>query len=72
MKLQFRFVFATFCFTAILILAVYLRSSNNRVFYRLWSDGVKQNRLERELRQKQLRLENLINPTAILRQFEEE
>lgn len=72
MRFQFRFVFAIFCFTAILILAVYLRSANNRVFYKLWADGVKQDRLERELREKQLRVEQLINPTAVLQRIEEE
>jgi hypothetical protein len=62
---QFRFVFVVFCFTAVLILAVYLRSANNRVFYELCSYNVEQGRLKQQLGAKQLLLESLINPASV-------
>ncbi|MHC4508304.1 MAG: hypothetical protein ACYTAO_05005 [Planctomycetota bacterium] len=62
---QFRFVYVVFCFTAILILAVYLRSAGNQVFYQLCSCNAEQSRLKQELGTKQLLLEGLINPAAI-------
>ena len=62
---QFRFVFVVFCFTAVLIFAVILRSSNNSVFYELRVCNVDISRLKQELGTKQLLLEGLINPAAI-------
>jgi len=62
---QSRFVFVVFCFTAVLIFAVYLRSANNRIFYELCECNAEQNRLKQELGTKQLLLESLINPAAI-------
>ncbi len=62
---QFRFVFVVFCFTAVLIFTVSLRSANNRIFYELCTINVEQGRLKQQLWQKQLQLENLINPAAI-------
>jgi len=51
---RFRFVFVVFYFTGILILAVYLRSANNRLFYQLAEENVEQQRLSDELGAKQL------------------
>ncbi len=65
MRLRFRFVFVVFYFTAVLIFAVYLRSANNRIFNKLCAIDNEQERLEQQLRQKQLQLENLINPAAV-------
>ncbi len=65
MNSQFRFVFIVFCFTGILILAVYLRSANNRIFYELSRQQARQSQLKQQLWQKQLQLENIINPAAI-------
>ena len=65
MRLRFRFVFVVFYFTAVLIFAVYLRSANNRIFNKLSTISIEQGRLEQQLRQKQLQLENLINPAAV-------
>jgi hypothetical protein len=65
------FVFVVFCFTAILVFAVYLRSSNNRIFYKLCTCRVEQSRLKQELGTKQLLLEGLINPAAVSRRFDE-
>ncbi len=62
---QFRFVFVVFCFTAVLIFAVNLRSANNRIFYELYACNAKMNRLKQELGTKQLLLAGLINPAAI-------
>ena len=62
---QPRFVFVVFCFTAVLIFAVYLRSANNSIFYQLCECNAEQTRLKQELGTKQLLLESLINPAAI-------
>ena len=68
---RFRFVFVVFYFTGILILAVYLRSLNNRIFYELSLETDEQERLNEELGDKQLRIERLINPTAVSERLEE-
>jgi hypothetical protein len=68
---QFRFVFVVLFFTAVLIFTVYLRSSNNRVFYELCKYNVEQNRLKQKLGAKQLLLESLINPAAISQRRDE-
>ncbi len=62
---RFRFVFVIFCLTAIMVLAVYLRGVNNRVFYELSKCRAEQTRLMQELGTKQLLLEKLINPSAV-------
>jgi hypothetical protein len=68
---QFRFVFVVFCFTAVLIYAVNLRSANNRIFYELRACNVDISRLKQELGTKQLLLESLINPAAISKRVDE-
>ena len=68
---QFRFLFAVLCLTAILIFAVYLRETNNRIFYELCKYNVEQNRLKQKLGAKQLLLESLINPAAISQRRDE-
>jgi hypothetical protein len=65
MRSWFYFVFVVFCFTAVLILTIYLRNADNRAFYKLYTYTVEQNRLKQQLWQKQLRLEYLINPAAV-------
>jgi len=45
----FRFIFAVFCFTAILVFAVYLRSANHRIFYKLCTHRAEQSRLKQQL-----------------------
>jgi cytochrome c-type biogenesis protein CcmE len=69
MRSRFYFVFVVFCFTAVLILTIYLRSANNRIFYKLCTRTAEQGRLKQQLWQKQLRLENLINPAAVSRRL---
>ena len=68
---QFRFVFVVFCFTAVLIFAVNLRSTNNRIFYERCACKAKMSRLKQELGTKQLLLEGLINPAAISQRVNE-
>jgi hypothetical protein len=65
------FVFVVFCFTGVLVFAVYLRSANNRIFYELCSSRSEQSRLKQELGTKQLLLEGLINPAAISQRFDQ-
>jgi cytochrome c-type biogenesis protein CcmE len=63
------FVLVIFFFAATLIVAVYLRGANHRVFYTLRTQKIEQGRLQQELWQKQLRVESLINPASISRQL---
>jgi hypothetical protein len=68
---QFRFVLVVFYFTAVLIFAVYLRGANNRVFYKLSQYNVQHNQLKQKLGAKQLKLENLINPSALSKRLKQ-
>ena len=68
---QFRFVLVVFYFTAVLIFAVYLRGANNRVFYKLSQYNAQQNQLKQKLGAKQLRLESMINPSALSKRLKE-
>jgi len=65
MRFPFRFVFVVFYFTAVLIFTVYLRGADNRLFYELCTINTRQSRLKQQLWQKQLQLENLINPATV-------
>ena len=62
---RFRFVFVIFYFTGILILAVYLRNAKGRIFYELSTQKGEQRQLNKDLADKQLQLERLINPPAV-------
>ena len=64
-------MFVVFCFTAILVFTVYLRSSNNRIFYKFCMRRAEQGRLKQQLWEKQLRLENLISPAAVSEHLDE-
>ncbi|MCK5225556.1 MAG: hypothetical protein KAQ89_02455 [Planctomycetes bacterium] len=68
MKSRFCFIFVVFCITTVLIFTVYLRSSDKRIFYQLCKNKAEQSRLKQQLWQRQLRLENLINPAAVSEQ----
>jgi len=63
--MKFRFCLVAFYFTAVLIFTVYLRSANNRIFNKVCTVNTEQGRLTQQLRQKQLQLEDLINPAAV-------
>jgi Tfp pilus assembly protein PilO len=65
MEYQFRLIFVIFCFVLVLLFAVYLRSANNHIFYKLCTYNAEQSRLKQELGRKQLQLESLINPAAV-------
>jgi len=65
------FVLVIFFFAATLIVAVYLRGSNHRVFYTVRTYKIEQGRLQQELWQKQLRVESLISPASVSRRLEE-
>ncbi|MGE5296087.1 MAG: hypothetical protein ACM3VT_14790 [Solirubrobacterales bacterium] len=65
------FVLVIFFFAATLIVAVYLRGANHRVFYTLRTCKIEQGRLQQELWQKQLRVEGLISPASISRRLGE-
>jgi hypothetical protein len=69
MGARFYYIFVVFYLTAVLISAVSLRNADKHTFYKLYITGIEQNRLKQELWQKQLRLENLINPAAISKQI---
>ena len=71
MRLWFRFAFVVFYFTAVLILIVYLRSADNRIFYKLCTHKAEQSRLKQQLWCKQLQLESLINPAAVSQRLDE-
>jgi len=71
MKSMFRFVFIIFSVTAFLIFTVCLRSTENRIFYRLCAAKAEQNRLKQQLWQKQLHLEGLINPAVLAQRLDE-
>jgi len=68
---RFCFVFVVFYFTGMAIFTVYLRSTNNRIFYKLCRSRAEQNRLKQQLLAKQLQLESLINPAAISQRLDE-
>jgi len=72
MRSRFCFVFVIFYFTAVLIATVWLRGANNRIFYKLCTINAQQNQLKQQLWQKQLRLENLINPVTVSERLDEE
>jgi hypothetical protein len=72
MRFEFRSIYVVFSFTAILIFSIYLRSVDNRIFYKLYTIRIEESRLKKELWQKQLELESLINPAAISERFSEE
>ncbi len=69
---RFRFVFVIFFFTAISIIAVYLRTFQDQAFYLLRKEKAEQSWLRQELRGKQIQLENLMNPGTISKRLNEQ
>ena len=72
MSSKFRFLFIVFYLTVILILAVSLRNSNNRIFYRLCNINFEHKRLKQQLWRKQLELESMISPAAVSQYSDED
>ena len=62
---RLRFAFVIFFLAGTLILGVYLKNDEHRVFYQLRRYKIEQTRLQQELRQKQLRVEALTNPASV-------
>lgn len=58
-------VYIVFYVTIVLLATVHLRTSSSRIFNRYRYAQVQQERLREQLRQKQLELEGLINPSAV-------
>ncbi|MCH8193341.1 MAG: hypothetical protein IIA65_04920 [Planctomycetes bacterium] len=54
---------------AILVLAIFLRGENSRMFYTLRMGRVEKKQLEVQLWQKQLQLENSTNPEEVERRL---
>jgi preprotein translocase subunit SecG len=65
MASRLRFALVIFFFAGTLILAVYLHSTDHRIFYTLRRYKIEQARLQQELWQKQLRLESVTNPASV-------
>jgi hypothetical protein len=68
---QLRFVFAIFCLTAILLGAIFLRDANSGVVYELCKYRAELGQLKQQLGAKQLRLETLITPGAVLQHLKD-
>ena len=71
MRLRFCFIIVVFYLTVILILTVYLRSADNRIFYKLCTINARQGQLKQQLWQKQLQLESSINPATVSERLEQ-
>ncbi len=65
MNAQFRFVCVVLCFTALLMLTVYLRTEESRIIYQVCVVNAEQDRQRQLLWQKQIMVENLTNPAAV-------
>lgn len=62
---SYRYIFVVLVIFLVLISTVYLRRSENREFYKFRNSQVKEARLKQQLWQKQLQLENYINPASV-------
>ncbi len=71
MKSDIRFVFVVFSVTAVLMFTVYLRHARKQFFFHIRTQIAEQNRLKQQLGNKQLRLENIINPASLSQQLNE-
>jgi hypothetical protein len=62
---SYRYIFVVLVIFLVVISTVYLRRSENREFYKFRNSQVKEARLKQQLWQKQLQLENYINPASV-------
>jgi hypothetical protein len=69
--MSFRFLIIVFYACALLIFAVHLRIAESRNFYQLCKINLHQDQLKQQLWEKQLQLENLINPSEVLKRTQE-
>ncbi len=59
------FLIIIFTLTALLLLTVYIRSANNRLFFQYYQSRGEQSRLKQQLGNKQLQVEGIINPASV-------
>jgi len=59
------FVYMAFCLISILVVSIFLRDANSHMFYQLRICHGENERLKQQLWQKQLELEQLINPESV-------
>ncbi len=64
------FIYVIFWLVAVLVLSIFLRDANYHMFYESRVCQGQYNQAVRQLWQKQLELEQSINPTAILHSLE--
>jgi len=64
------FIYVIFWLVAVLVLSIFLRDANHHMFYELRVCRGQHNQAIRQLWQKQLELEQSINPSAILQGLE--
>ena len=62
---RLRVILVVFSITAFLIFTILLRTSARRMYYQHWQSSVKQKELLRQLWQKQLQFECLVNPAGL-------
>jgi len=67
-----RLIFVVFYLTVVLIGAVHLRVSASRLFYQCRRALVARDNLKLQLGDRQLKLEQLLNPSVILERLEKE
>ena len=60
-----RLVFIVFFLTAVLIATVHLRNISSRIFYQFRGSVVARDDIQQQLWNKQIRLEGVINPSAV-------
>jgi len=67
MTMRWWFVLVVFYVVAIMVAVVFLRDTNNHLFYTLRACRMDEARLKQELWQRQLQLEGLTRPEAVMR-----
>ena len=64
------FVYMVLIGVGVLLLTIFLRDANNRMFYQLRTYRVQSNQLKQQLWDRQLELERLTNPDSVMKQVE--
>ncbi len=70
MRSQLRYVYMVFFFSSVLIFTVLLRSAHDKICYKLALAQARENKTKQQLWQKQIYLESLVNPAAVITQTE--
>jgi len=66
------FIIVVFVITAVLVGAVYVRSVNNRMYYKFSVCKAEQNRIRQQLGKAQIQVESLISPASVWRSIDRE